>query len=140
MCRGTTANEGYLIKRELIHPSIRHLYTRDIAVDACIGIEVEQLLVFGIATDGMSCCGHDKEQAHVWLFPEYVELAIELGYTIATDHNLHGQPFPSALLKRGTQSSVLKYKGYIHGDENGMFDGNLPPALLHETTLGWSEL
>lgn len=138
MCKGTTANEGYLIKRESMHESIRHIYTRDIAVDACIGEEIEHLLASGVATNGMSCCGHGREQAHVWLFPAYVEKAESLGYAIATDYGLCGQAYPSALLNTGTQSDVLQFQGYIHGDKNGMINGELPPTLLHKTKMGWS--
>lgn len=137
MCLGTTSGEGYLIKKEILHETIEHLYTKDIAVDGCIGNEIEYLLRNGIATNGHSCCGHGREQAQVWIFPEYVERARDFGYKVATAFDMDGNKRPSVLLKQGTQSDVLRYEGYIHGDENGMIDGMLPPKPKFQPYLGW---
>src|SRR5690606_28147913 len=99
--------------------------------------EVQYLLENGIATNGMSCCGHGREQAQAWIYPESVSKAKELGYRIFTAYTMCGQANPAVMLDSGTQSNVLQYEGYIHGDENGMIDGNRPPEPIKEAKLGW---
>lgn len=137
MCKGTTAGEGGLILRKDFHPSIQHLYTKDIAVDACIAYEMSELLAKGVATFGMSCCGHGKQQSQAWLFESSVDKAIELGYRVFTAYTQCGEPSPAIMLMTGTQSDVLLYDGYIHGDDEGKMDGVKPPPTAHKPTRGW---
>lgn len=139
MCKGTTAGEGALLLREQFHERIQSIYTKDIAVDRCIAEEVQLLLSQGIVTIGHSCCGHGKEQAQVWIDPESVDKAKQLGYRVFTAYTMDGTANPAIMLKSGTQSDVLQYEGYVHGDENGMIDGKLPPKRAMKAKLGWSE-
>ena len=138
MCKGTTAGEGILLDKNEFHESIRHLYTRDIYVDQCIAEEVRDLLSNGIATQGMSCCGHGKQQAQAWILPESVDKAKEMGYKIFVAFTMYGEASPAIMLNTGTQSDILLYEGYIHGDENGMIDGKSPPEVKFKPCLGWN--
>lgn len=58
----------------------KHTYTiGDIAVDCCIGKEIEQLINAGIKTQSC-CCGHHEMPPWCLIDTQSNELAISLGY------------------------------------------------------------
>jgi len=50
-----------------------------ICVDRCLSEEIQKLWMLGIQTNGC-CCGHNKANPYIGVYPEYVEQMEKLGY------------------------------------------------------------
>lgn len=112
MCKGTRyGQDTFTINKSDMHPTIRHLYTKDyLTVDKCIGEEVKYLLKNGIATLGHSCCGHGEVHAQAIIFPQYQLQAKLLGYTVVKARNPNweeGRYETFIYLKNGTKNKGL---------------------------------
>ncbi|WP_405103085.1 hypothetical protein [Oceanobacillus sp. FSL H7-0719] len=112
MCKGTINGEDvFIVKKDDMHDSIKHHYSRDnISVDKCIGEEIQYLLQNGVATLGHSCCGHGKTHAQAIIYPEYQLQARLLGYKVVTDRHPNwekGRYETFIYLKSGTQNKGL---------------------------------
>jgi len=106
MCLGTRYSGGVIMKRENFHPSIQHLYEKEsFCVDDCIAKELSSLLASGLATMGLSCCGHGKERAHAYIYDEMVLKALEMGYEVAEFELMQGKKVKGIFLNTGTKIS-----------------------------------
>ena len=108
MCIGTKYGEGAIMYKEVFHPSIQHLYKKEsFCVDDCIAAEIKELLSKGVATYGLSCCGHGEYQSHAYIFDESSEKASNLGYKVRDFQLMTGEKVKGIHLKTGTQMEEL---------------------------------
>lgn len=106
MCKGTTNWEGvYIINKNIIPKQVLAKLNEGwisnhggIPVDACIGLEVEELITKDIITVG-SCCGHGEWNAHVLILKSEKEKIESLGYSAKSYNSL----YDLVNLKTGTQ-------------------------------------